>query len=127
MAFLPSTKLPYTATADIARFAVAAFQDPARFHAQSIALAGDELASEEVMAQLSEVVKKDLKFVPLSEAEIAAQRDANPFIVAQLALRELPKFVTAEETRTWGIPMTTFREFLRANEEWVRESYAGLK
>ncbi|KAK0715528.1 hypothetical protein B0H67DRAFT_242325 [Lasiosphaeris hirsuta] len=123
MALLPGAKMPLVGADDIAKFAVAVFEDPARFAGGEIAIAGDELSAEEIMEVLSEVAGKELKFAALTDDEIAAQRASNPLIVAQLALRELGKFVKAEESRAWGISLVTFKEFSVNNKDLIQQTY----
>ena len=129
MALKPTDVLPIVDTADIAKFAVAAFQDPERFHQKEVAIAGDELTIEEIARQLSEAIGDDgkgpIRYVALTEEEIETQRATNPFIVAQLAVKELTKFVKVEESRGWGIELSTFREFLEREREAVRATYCG--
>ncbi|KAK3352689.1 hypothetical protein B0T25DRAFT_500978, partial [Lasiosphaeria hispida] len=123
MALLPGAKMPLVGADDIAKFAVAAFKDPARFAGKEIPIAGDELSPEEIMELLSEAAGKQLKFVALTDDEIAAQRGFNPMIVAQLALRELGKFVKAEESKVWSIPLLTFKEFVGKNKDLIKQTY----
>jgi uncharacterized protein YbjT (DUF2867 family) len=128
IAFLSGIKIPYVDANDIAKFALAAFQDPTKFSGQEINIAGDELTPEEVVEQLSEVVGKKITFVPVTDEEIEARKAAgDPMAVAQLALRELPKFVKLDETKSWGIPMASFGGFLERNKELVNLTYASLE
>ncbi|KAK3378719.1 hypothetical protein B0T24DRAFT_522943 [Lasiosphaeria ovina] len=123
MALLAGEKMPLVDANDIAKFAVAAFQDPERFKGKDVVVVGDELTPEEIMECLSEVTGRKLKFVALTDAEIEAQKAVNPLITAQLALRELKNFMKAEESRSWGIPMTTFKDFLAHNKDLVKQTY----
>ncbi len=130
IAFLPGVKIPYVDANDIASFAVVVFQDPGRFNGKEINIAGEELTPEEVVEQLQEAVGEGsrFEFVPVTDEEIEQRKGmGDPMITAQLALRELPKFVKVEETKEWGIRMTTFKEFLERNKKAVGETYKALK
>ncbi|KAK3318949.1 hypothetical protein B0H66DRAFT_558463 [Apodospora peruviana] len=123
MACRPDDVLPMVDTVDIAKFAVAAFQDPGRFHEKEVSIAGEKLTFEEILAQLSEVTGREFKFVALTDEEIEAQKATNPFIVGQLCIRQLAKFVNVDESKAWGIPLSNFREFLAREKDLVKETY----
>ena len=82
-----------------------------------------------ITKQLSEVIGDDgrgpIRYVALTEEEIETQRVTNPMIVAHLAVKELTKFVKVEESRAWGIKLSTFREFLEREKEAVKATYSG--
>ncbi|KAK3687745.1 hypothetical protein B0T22DRAFT_510555 [Podospora appendiculata] len=122
-AYAPDTVLPLVDTDDIARFAVAVFRDPARFHGKGVAVAGDALTPAQIVDRLSKATGRKLVFVQLTEEEIATQGEVNPFIRAQLVIAQLIRFIDMEEPKSWGVPLTTFDAFLERNQEGVRETY----
>lgn len=119
----PTTGIPLVDTDDIGKFVVAAFCDPAKFHKKEISIAGEVITPDEVMQQLGEANGRDMRNVFLTDEEIEAQRATNIFVVAQLMFRDLDKCVDLEETRSWGIPLGTFKEFLKRESKAVKETY----
>ncbi|KAK4188722.1 hypothetical protein QBC35DRAFT_495405 [Podospora australis] len=124
VAFIPGAKIPLVDTGDIARFAVEAFKDPAKFHEKDINIVSDELSPEDIMAALAAVTNRsELRFEAVSDEQVHAEKDSNPFVTAGLAIRHMSSFMKNEETDSWGIPTTTFKEFLKKNEEAVKKTY----
>lgn len=122
-AMTAQTRIPMVDTDDLAKFVVAAFLDPARFHAQEIAVAGEFLTPGEAMTQLGEANGRDMCHVCLTDEEIEAQKAMNVFIVAQLMSRDMDKCVDLDKVKSWGIPMCTFRQFLEREEKALKETY----
>ncbi|KAI5468104.1 hypothetical protein BGZ63DRAFT_399627 [Mariannaea sp. PMI_226] len=122
-AYTPEVRLPLIDMEDLAKFAVAAFQDPARFHQQEIQVASEVLSIEEVIQQLGEATGRPMTNEFLTEEEIEAQKATNLFIIVQLLSRDLDKSVDLDEVKSWGIPLGTFRQFLKREHEWLKETY----
>ncbi|KAK3324040.1 hypothetical protein B0T19DRAFT_463911 [Cercophora scortea] len=122
-AYTPETVMPLVDTDDIARFAVAAFRDPKRFHGKGVAIAGDALTPPQILEKLSKATGREMSFVQMSDEEVKAQGAVNPFIRAQLVVAQLIDFIDLEEPKSWGVQLTTFDEFLVKNKELVRETY----
>jgi uncharacterized protein YbjT (DUF2867 family) len=122
-AMQPQTRIPIVDTDDIGKFAVVAFCDPARFHKKEVPIAGEVLTPDELMQQLGEANGRDMRNVFLTDEEIEAQRATNIFVAGQLMSRDLDKCVDLEETRSWGIPLGTFKEFLKRESKAVKETY----
>ncbi|KAF2712829.1 putative NAD dependent epimerase/dehydratase [Pleomassaria siparia CBS 279.74] len=117
--FDPTTVLPLVAPNDIGALAVAAFEDPRRFNGQALALAGENLGLHDIATALSAVAGKDLKVDFRSKEDTAKESATNPIIAGQLVSVGLEGLWDAEEVKTWGIPLTTFREFLEKNKDAV--------
>jgi uncharacterized protein YbjT (DUF2867 family) len=122
-AMTPDTKLGLVDPEDIAKFAVAAFQDPERFNKQAIELVGQRLTPEQMMELLSGVIGREMKARFYTEEEVRTGITTNPLIAAQVVLRDGEKFVDLEKVNSWGIPMGTFKEFLEREKTAVRETY----
>ncbi|KAK0636680.1 hypothetical protein B0T17DRAFT_519664 [Bombardia bombarda] len=127
-ALRPDDKLPLIDTNDIAKFAVAAFQDPERFNKKDVELSTDLMTPGEIMAVMSKATGREFKFVPMTEEEVEAKRAVDPMISAHLALRVLKDFVDVEEVKSWGIKLATFEEFMAEprNVEILMETYKGV-
>ena len=106
-------KLAMVALRDIGEFGAAAFMRPNDFLGQAIDLAGDELTMQEVAAQLSKVTGRSIQFqaLPLEHAEAALGHDlATMFrwfneVGYQINVAALKQ--------TFGIPLTTFAEWIK--------------
>ncbi|KAJ4132991.1 hypothetical protein NW754_015803 [Fusarium falciforme] len=119
----PATVLPKVDTVTIGRFGGEALLNPERFHEKEILYADEWLTPDEVMEKLSKAVGRELKTNYLTDEEIDAQKDINPFITGQLIMRDMGKLTSLEEVKKWGIPLSSFDEFLEREKEAVRETY----
>ncbi|KAM7203427.1 hypothetical protein V8F20_004021 [Naviculisporaceae sp. PSN 640] len=129
MAMPRGNTLPIVDTLDIAKFAVEAFQEPERFHEKEIEVVGEILKVEDIAAKLDEkwrddVRGKNIEYQGLTEEEIEqAKKDRNPFVLGQLAIKEMGKWVSAEETKKWGVKVGTLGEFLEREREAVKKTF----
>ena len=122
-ALKPDTQLNLIDPVDIAKLAVTALRDPAKFHGHGIDLVGERLTAVEMMEALSEAVGRKITASFYTEEQIAQDMEKNPFIGASLFLRDGVKHVDAEKVRTWGIPTGTYRGFLAREKEAVQKTY----
>ncbi|KAK0711831.1 hypothetical protein B0H67DRAFT_586381 [Lasiosphaeris hirsuta] len=122
-AMTPDTKISLIDPEDIAKFAVAAFQDPQRFDKQGIELVGEKLTPIQVMEMLSAATGRELRAQFYTDEEIRAGTATNPLIVAQLILRDGERFAKLDKAKSWGIPMGTFDKFLEREKTAVEETY----
>ncbi|KAF5565697.1 nad dependent epimerase dehydratase [Fusarium phyllophilum] len=122
-AYTPEEQLPVMDVEDLAKFAVAAFREPDRFNRQTIEIASEKLSPDEIMQQLGEASGKPLKAVYLTDEEIEAKKNEDIFVAVQLMSRGLGNKVNIGEVEGWGIPLTTFREFLEREHSWVESTF----
>ncbi|KAI5456820.1 hypothetical protein BGZ63DRAFT_396215 [Mariannaea sp. PMI_226] len=122
-ALTAETRLNLIDPEDIARFAVAALQDPARFHSHGIDLVGDRLTPVQMMEALSAAAGRDIKAAFYTDEQVAQAMDKNPFIGAQVFLRDGEKCVDAEKVNSFGIPMGSFKGFLAREQAAVINTY----
>ncbi|UQC90321.1 uncharacterized protein CLUP02_15851 [Colletotrichum lupini] len=125
-ALTPETKLPTVDPNDIGQFALAAYRDPVKFNTQEISLASELLTADNIMGKLARFTGKDIKAVYLSDEEVEAQKGGNPFLAGQLAMRDMDQFADIEGTRSWGVALGTFDEYLEREKERVSETYGHL-
>jgi uncharacterized protein YbjT (DUF2867 family) len=112
-------KLAMVALRDIGEFGAAAFMRPNDFLGQAIDLASDELTMSDVAAQLSKATGRSIQFqgLPLEQAEAAMGHDlATMFrwfneVGYQINVAALKK--------TFGIPLTTFAEWIKT-VDWAK-------
>lgn len=123
LAIRASTALPLIDVDDIAKFAVAAFQDPGRFHGAVIDLASETVAIEEIIRLLSRAAGRRLRAKYLSDAEIVALRQVTPFVTGQVDLRDLVESIDFNKAKGWGVDLGTFAEFLERAKHAVVDTY----
>ncbi|KAH7169940.1 hypothetical protein EDB81DRAFT_638038 [Dactylonectria macrodidyma] len=122
-AYTPEVRMPMVDVEDIAKFAVAAFRDPARFHQQEIEIASELLSPDQIIQQLGDASGRTMRNVFLTSEEVEEQRDTNMLVTVQLMSRDLDKCVDFAKVKSWGIPLGTFQQFLKREHNWVRETY----
>ncbi|KAI0479726.1 NAD(P)-binding protein [Xylaria cf. heliscus] len=120
----PDTQLPIVDHVDIAKFATAAFQDPAAFHGRGISLASDQMRVQEILDLLSEAAGQPglVRAFFLTDEEVEAQASTNGFSNSHKVLRYASDYVNLEELRA-TVPLTSFREFLEREKEAVRLTF----
>jgi len=127
VAFHPDTQLPLTDHEDIARFVVAAFQDPERFGGETVRLASEVVEFQKVVRLLAEATGRNIRATYLSDEEARAQTATNPMLGSQITARGMVELLDLEKVRSWGIPLGSFAEFLGREKAGVEETYRGPK
>ncbi|KAF5576824.1 NAD(P)H azoreductase [Fusarium pseudoanthophilum] len=122
-ALKPDTKLNLVDPQDIAKFALAAFEKPERFHEEGIDLVSERLTAVQMMQLLAEATGRDIKAEFYTDEQVAQAMDTNPFIGSQVFLRDGEKCVDAERVKTWGIELGSFKELLVREKDAVAETY----
>ncbi|KAH8899754.1 NAD dependent epimerase/dehydratase [Thozetella sp. PMI_491] len=122
-ALTPESKVPLVDCEDIAKFAIAALQDPAKFHQKDVTIAGDLLTPAQIMEHLSSATGRQLKTAFYTEEEITTLGPINPFINGQMVSRQMSDFVDFTEIKSWGIQTNNFKEFLEREKKAVKETY----
>lgn len=96
---------------DIGAFVSAAVNNPAKFGGQTIPLVGDSLRFEDLMKMYTEACQYPFEVVYRTDEETEAQME-NPFVSGHVMVRDFEKMVDMEEIKKWGIPLTSFKQFL---------------
>ncbi|KAL4769625.1 hypothetical protein BDW60DRAFT_99269 [Aspergillus nidulans var. acristatus] len=124
-AFTRDTVIPMIDPNDIGEFGAAAFMDPERFHGKEIAIASELLTLDEILASMSKAAGRQLKANYMTQEEIDAQVQTNPFVGGQLMARDMVDEVDMEYMSTFGIQMGTLEAFLAREEERLWETIAA--
>ncbi|GKU06840.1 family protein 1 [Fusarium langsethiae] len=122
-AYTPEIRLPQVDVEDIAKFAVAAFREPERFNTQFVPIASEKLSLVEITKQLGEATGRSFTAKFLAEEEIEEKMATDFFVAIQVMARDLENKVDIEDVQRWGITLTTFKEFLKREESWVKSTY----
>lgn len=115
--FNARTKLPLFDPEDIGAFALAAFLDPGKYSGKILNLASESLGVDEIASLMHKVSGKEVRVKYRTEEEIAAQKAVNPVSEAQVMTERMSHWLSIEEAKAWGVPMTTFEEFLVKHKE----------
>ncbi|KAI0893755.1 NAD(P)-binding protein [Annulohypoxylon nitens] len=120
----PDTQLPIVDHVDIAKFAAAAFQDPAAFHGRAIGLASDQMRVQEILDLLAEAAGQpgSVRALFLTDEEVEAQASTSGFSDSHKVLRFTSDYVNLEELRA-TVQLTSFREFLEREKEAVKLTF----
>lgn len=124
-ALTKDTVLPMVDPNDIGKFAAAAVMEPARFNHKEIEIASQMMGLEEVMQDLSRATTQTLRVSFLSEEKVDRQVRQNPFLAAQVVMRDMSQFVDMDEVRAWNIELGSFAQFLEREKERVSQTYSG--
>lgn len=122
--YRPDTVLPLVDPNDIGAFASAAFLDPKSFGGHDIQVVSERLTVEEVVRALAKAAGVPIKAIYRTAGETAALKN-NPLISGQLLTLDLDKYADLEKVKGWGIPLTTFAEFLKNEEEKVKATFSA--
>ncbi|KAH7400529.1 hypothetical protein DE146DRAFT_653297 [Phaeosphaeria sp. MPI-PUGE-AT-0046c] len=101
---------------DIGAFVAAAVNDPKRFGEQAIPLVGDNLRFDDLMKTYTQACGYPFEVVYRTDEETEAEM-ANPFVSGHVMVRDFEKMVNMEEIKKWGIPLTSFKQFLENHKD----------
>jgi uncharacterized protein YbjT (DUF2867 family) len=120
----PETQLPIVDHVDIAKFAMAAFQDPVAFHGRAIGLASDQMRVQEILDLLAEAAGQpgSVRAFFLTDEEVEAQASTSGFSNSHKVLRVASDYIDLKELRA-TVQLTSFREFLERHREAVRLTF----
>ena len=117
------TLLPLIDHEDIGKFAAAVFENPQKFHGQTIRIAGDVISVDDVLKSLSRVSGRNIRGIYLSEEEIKERGKSDMYIAGQVVVTQMAGLVKIDEVKSWGVPFGIFTGFLEREEALVRTTY----
>lgn len=130
LAFAPDTPLPMVDPADIAAFAVAAFQDPERFGGKQIDLVSEAVEVERAIEVMRKGVGKGIRARYLREDEVEEARKVNPLLIVQERLSAVSKggvVGDVEGVKAWGVKVGTFEGFVEREKAAFGDTYSALE
>lgn len=118
---LPGTSLQVVASADIAAYATAAFEDPDRFHGHSIELAGDAVTMDAAAAVLGDVTGRTVTARWVSSAQAVADGLHEGVALSYDWNNEHGYRAPTPTTTTarWGVPLRSFRRWALENRDVI--------
>ncbi|KAI1386132.1 NmrA family protein [Hypoxylon trugodes] len=115
---------------DIARFAVAAFQDPTTYHGRKLGVISEELQVQDAMDQLADAIGdgRSIKAIFMTDEEIAREQAKGSwlFFSSEPCLRHLSGYTDLDELQRLVPGLMTFKDFLIREKEAVRVTYLSL-
>jgi uncharacterized protein YbjT (DUF2867 family) len=121
--YKPDTNLPLIDPDDIGAFTLAIFQNPGKFNAKEIQLAGEKLTVEQIVLILAKVAKKSITVVYRTGKETDALAKENPMVAGQVLSLDMDRCVDIEQVKEWNIPVTTFSKFLEREHDRVEKTF----
>lgn len=111
------TRLDWIAAQDIGAFAAAAFADPENFHGNEIDLSAECVTMAEIATKMTEATGKQVLALTFSEDELVKRGDHALMIRGHVWDNVEGYKVDIDGVRSWGIPLTTFDEFIEQNRD----------
>ncbi|KAK3295317.1 uncharacterized protein B0H64DRAFT_394985 [Chaetomium fimeti] len=128
--FRPTSMLPMVDHEDIGKFAVAAFQQPDRFHAQGIDVISQAVTVEQSMETMRRVLgRPEIRARYLDGEELRAAQATNPVLIMHELLGRVDPYAGVdprEAVEKWGVEMTTFEEFIVRERKDFDETYRNV-
>lgn len=122
-AFARDTRIPMVDVDTIGAFACAAVLHPEKFDEAEIDLADERLTLDETLAKIGAATGRSLVGRYMTDEEVEAQKGSNPMVSAHLAMRHIDRFFDLERVKTWGIPLSSFDEFIQREAASFKETY----
>jgi uncharacterized protein YbjT (DUF2867 family) len=120
-AILPTTKLAVVATEDIAKFAVAAFENPNLFNGENIELAGDSLTLPEIANHMTEVTGNKVKTYTVSPQQAIERGQFPGWVKSQEWTNEVGYPALVEQLQKYGFSLTSFKEWAIENKDSLKQ------
>lgn len=109
--YTAETVLAAVDTDDIGAFTAAAFNAPDKFVGQVVPVVSEMITVKQMVSEFERATGKQVN-VHYRTVEESEKEANNPFVLGQMLTGDLAQWVDMDEIRSWGIPLTTFREFL---------------
>jgi len=118
--FAEDTKLHLTDPEDVGGFAVKAFTEKeSGLKGEIVKIASEGLTIGECADVMSEVSGVKIGWKIKSDEDIEKEKNVSPLVAGQLWGRYDGTRVDIEKVKSYGVPLTSFREFLENHKEQV--------
>lgn len=116
------SKLALVEPTDIGKIAAVVLQHPEQYNGRAVGVAGDVLTVDEMLQTLGSVTGKSYKPHYMTEDEIAKEKEAFCFTIAERSLRFMADQIDLAELSTLA-KLTDFKAFLDKEDALVKETY----
>jgi uncharacterized protein YbjT (DUF2867 family) len=117
--YRPDAIIALVVPEDIGAFAAAAFNAPEKFAGKALPVVSEWLTTAEILDQFVKASGREYEVHYWTEEETAEMAKTNPIILGQTLTHGLEKWAPMNEVESWGVPLTTFREFLETNKDKI--------
>jgi uncharacterized protein YbjT (DUF2867 family) len=100
---------------DIGAFVAAALNDPNKFGGKTITVVSENMRFANMIEKFSEACGRQIEVVYRTPEE-TEKEIASPFVSGQVLCKGLDKLVDMENIKNWGIPLTSFDQFLEKHK-----------
>jgi uncharacterized protein YbjT (DUF2867 family) len=120
-------KIPIVDPNTIGAFGAAALMEPEKFKRQDVGVFDQLVTAEELVAGLGKATGRDMAVKFLSDEELdECRKKGDLFKMAQLLMRDSETYADLKKVQAWGIPLTSWDEFLGKEKERVVETYGDI-
>jgi uncharacterized protein YbjT (DUF2867 family) len=116
--YKPSTIMPAVDPDDIGAFAAATFNDPDKYGGKALTVVSECITVADIVAEYERASGKKMDVHYRSEEETEKEA-GNPYVIGQKMTLDLMKWVDMEEVKSYGIPLSSFRDFFEKNKDVV--------
>jgi uncharacterized protein YbjT (DUF2867 family) len=100
-------------------FVTAVFEDPKRFGGQTVTVVGENMRVDDMLENWEEASGRPIEVIYRTPEETEKAK-SNPYVAGHLVCIGLNKYVDMEEVKSWGVPLTSFAEFLEKHKNEIR-------
>lgn len=124
-AFTAESEFPLADHEDIAKFTIAALQNPEKYHRRALSIASDQLKIQDILDQLADAIGRPgtIRAEFLTEEEVEEQEKSTGFSNTHKSLRVTSNYINLDELRAI-VPLTSFTGFLEREKDAVKKTYA---
>ncbi|KAG7291165.1 hypothetical protein NEMBOFW57_001177 [Staphylotrichum longicolle] len=126
LAFNADTELPMIDHEDIGASAVAAFQNPDKFHQQAIDLISEVVTVEKAMETMRRGMGRNIRAKYLTDEELEEAKARNPMLAIQEVLRLISSAGNVPTAKEWGVAVGTFEQFVEREKKDFEETYQNV-
>jgi uncharacterized protein YbjT (DUF2867 family) len=101
---------------DIGAFVAAAFEDPAKFGSQIITVVSERVRFDDMVTGLSDAIGEIITAVYRTAEETTTLKD-DILVASQIMCVGLDNLVDMVEVRSWGVPLTTYKQFMEKHKD----------
>lgn len=119
------TVVPLIDPLDIGAFVADAFAKPKVYNGVVLELASEKMQFADIMKVLSKIGGRQVDMTYRSIEEGRELAKTNPIVAGQLMSQHLGDRVDMDKIRSFGVPLTTFEEYLKRESKLVDKTFHG--
>ncbi|KAF1935244.1 hypothetical protein EJ02DRAFT_361966, partial [Clathrospora elynae] len=104
---------------DIGAFATAAFEDPKKFGGHIVNVVGENMRVDDMLNELEKASGQSITAIYQTEGETDSAKGER-FVAGHIVCIGLDRYVDLEKVKSWGVPPTSFKQFLEKHRYEIR-------